>query len=68
MHCILFVSIFSPEQAIKLSKKISMNETFPTAHYGPFFSDAKTKGTANVIVLGTNGDLVSVIRYNYDFC
>lgn len=55
--------IFSVDTAVELSKKIANNQTFPTSHYGPFLSTGKTKGTANVVVLGTNGDLVSVIRY-----
>ncbi len=48
--------------AAELAKKISKNKTHPASYYGPFFSSAQTKGTANVVVLGTNGDLVSVVR------
>ena len=52
---------------MELSKKVSKNETYPPSHYGPFVSNVKTKGTANAIVLGTNGDLVSVVRYVMKF-
>ena len=62
--------MYSVDTAVKLSKKVASNETYPVSHYGPFFAPAKTKGTANVVVLGTNGDLVSVIRYIFKvlFC
>ena len=55
--------LYSIDTAVELSKKVSNNQTYPTSHYGPFLSSVKTKGTANVVVLGTNGDLVSVVRY-----
>ena len=57
------VFFFSIETAVELRKNISAKQTYPPSHYGPFSSAAKTKGTANAVVLGTNGDLVSVVRY-----
>eukprot|EP00795_Rhopilema_esculentum_P008506 gene8506-14506_t len=53
--------MLSKKMADELSKKISFNKTYPASYYGPFFSTAATKGTANVVVLGNNGDLVSVV-------
>jgi len=53
--------MLSIETAVELRKNISAKQTYPPSHYGPFSSAAKTKGTANAVVLGTNGDLVSVV-------
>eukprot|EP00794_Sanderia_malayensis_P011955 gene11955-13192_t len=57
----LVKEILSLEKAVELSKKVSKNVTHSTSYYGPFLSSAETRGTTNVIVLGTNGDHASII-------